>query len=271
MRRGPAAPLPHDGAAPVLSTRDLELRFGRRAVLRHCTLQIEAGSMTALLGRNGAGKSTLLRCLSGVLAPHKGMVLLEGRPLGGLRRREIAQMMAVVPQDVTMPFSFSVREMVGLGRTPHLRSLAGLGPADAEVVERTLARLDLLELADRRFETLSAGERQRAILAMAMAQQPRLALLDEPVAHLDVAHQLEVLTLLRGLHGQGLTVLATMHDLNLAALAFDRLLLLHDGSIIAAGTPAEVLNAETVHIVYGARVLIAPHPTRGVPQVTLLP
>jgi len=255
----------------MLAAQALEVRFGRRQVLRECGLTVRAGEMTALLGRNGAGKSTLLRCLSGILAPDRGEVLLQGRPLRALRRQEIARIMAVVPQDVSMPFSFSVREMVALGRTPHLQPLMGHREHDVAVVAATLERLELGHLAEQRFESLSAGERQRVALAMALAQEPLLLLLDEPTAHMDIAYQLEILGLVGQLHRAGITVLATMHDLNLAALAFDRLLLLHDGAIVAAGTPDEVLTEEIIGAVYGARVAVTRHPTRGVPQVTLLP
>ncbi|GAC1400575.1 MAG: ABC transporter ATP-binding protein [Chloroflexota bacterium] len=266
-----APPTPSRAVTCSLEARGLTVRFGRRRVLQGCTLAVAPGTMTALLGRDGAGKSTLLRCLSGVLAPRDGSVLLEGRPLRQFRRHEIARIIAVVPQDVTMPFSFTVREMVGLGRTPYIPVLAGPTHHDDAVVEETVTRLGLRDLAAQRFEDLSAGERQRVVLAMALAQQPRLLLLDEPTAHLDVAHQLEALALLRVLHAEGLTVLATMHDLNLAALAFDRLLLLHDGRVIAAGTPREVLTEQTIWTVYGTQARITTHPTRDVPQVTLIP
>ena len=259
-------------ALAALATERVSFAYAGREVLREVSLELRPGEMTALLGRNGAGKSTLLRLLSGALTPTRGTVTLQGRPLATLPRKEVARRLAVVPQELHVPFAFSVREVVSLGRTAHVPFLQGESARDRRAVEEAIALLELAELAERPYNTLSGGERQRAVMAMAVAQQPSVLLLDEPTVHLDLAHQLEVLKLVRRLHAEGgLTVLAAVHDLNLAALLFDRLLLLDVGRIVADGPPAEVLTAETIHAVFGAAVHVFPHPTTGAPQITLLP
>ena len=258
--------------APRLSVRDVAFGYGAKPVLAGLSLDLHAGEAVALLGRNGAGKSTLIRLLSGVLAPSRGTILLDGAPLGRLNRRTLARRLAVVPQDVQVPFAFTAREVVALGRTAHVPFLHGESSADRAAVEGALDGLGLDTLAERVYSSLSGGERQRAVLAMALAQQPSVLLLDEPTVHLDLAHQLAALHVVRNLAcHQGLSVLAAVHDLNLAALLFDRLLFLKEGRIVADGPPDAVLTADVVYDVFDARVAIYRHPTTGVPQVTLLP
>jgi len=263
--------------ASVLSVADVALSYGQTTVLRDLSLVVREGEIVALLGRNGAGKSTLLRLLSGVLAPRQGTVRLDGAPIGDLSRRAIARRLAVVPQQLQVPFAFSVREVAGLGRTAHVPFLAAESVRDRAAVADVLDLLDLTELAERSYNTLSGGEQQRVVLAMALCQlwrQPGILLLDEPTVHLDVAHQRDVLRLVRRLHGDrehGLTVLAAVHDLNMAALYFDRLLLLRDGRLHADGPPWAVLTADAIRDVFGVDARIAPHPTVDAPQVTLLP
>lgn len=256
----------------VLSLHGVSAGYANRTVLRALSLALQVGEMVALLGRNGAGKSTLIRLMSGVLAPWQGEVQLRGAPLAGQSRRRIARHIAVVPQELQIPFAFSVREVVAMGRTAHTAFLGGETARDRQIVERALAQLDLTSLAERAFNSLSGGERQRAVLAMALAQEPDILLLDEPTVHLDLSHQVAALRVLRALNAsQGLTVLAAIHDLNLAALLFDRLIMLHEGRVVADGPPATVLTAPTIHAVYDAEVAIQAHPTTGVPQVMLLP
>lgn len=259
-------------AGAVLATERVSFTYGGAEVLREVSLRLHAGDMVAVLGRNGAGKSTLLRLLSGALTPTQGAVYLEGRPLARLPRKAIARRLAVVPQELHVPFAFTVREVVSLGRTAHVPFLQSESACDRRAVEDALELLDLAALAQRPYNTLSGGERQRGVLALALAQQPAILLLDEPTVHLDLAHQMEVLRLVRRLHGDGgLAVLAAVHDLNLAALLFDRLLLLKDGRIVADGPPQAVLNATTIQDVFGAAVQVDTHPTAGTPRITLLP
>jgi iron complex transport system ATP-binding protein len=241
-------------------------------VLRGVSISLEQGELVGLVGPNGSGKTTLIRVLSGLLAPGRGYVLLGSQNIRRLKRKEIGRRVAVVPQGLHMPFGFSSYEMVMLGRTPHVRPLAGASRHDREIVAEMMLLTATDHLADRPFNDLSGGEQQRVIVAMALAQEPEVLLLDEPVVHLDISHQVEILELIKRLNrDRGLTVLATMHDLNLAALYFDRLLLLDDGRIVREGPPTQVLQEEWIGRVFGAAVQVRNHPTHDCPHVVLLP
>jgi iron complex transport system ATP-binding protein len=207
-----------------------------RTVLRGIDLQIAEGEQVALLGANGSGKSTLLRVLSGVLPPVAGTVELFGRSIDSWERGELARRVSVLPQGMELPQGFRVSEVVALGRIPHASSWFATSADDEAAVGRALLDAGVEELADRGVHELSGGERQRVLLALALAQEPRLLLLDEPTAHLDVAHQLALIQLLERLRTtRGLTVLAVLHDLNLAARFADRAVILREGRLVAAG------------------------------------
>ncbi len=256
----------------LLEAREVDFSYYDGLVIKSVSLGLKRGDIVGLIGPNGSGKTTLLRILSGFLLPKAGSVCLSGRDLGEMNRRDIARLIAVVPQELEMLFSFSVWEMVMMGRTPHARRLLGAGRRDREVVERVMERVGIQYLAQRPFQELSGGERQKVIVAMALAQEPDILLLDEPTVHLDINHQVEVLELLRRLNREsGLTVLATMHDLNLAALYFDNLVLLNEGEIVSQGTPEEVLQEAHIRWVFEAQVEIQKHPTLGVPHMVILP
>jgi len=226
------------------------------AIVRDVTLRVAAGEMVGLLGPNGAGKSTLLKLATGIIQPQAGRIRVEGDELRRLRREEIARRIAVVPQDFAVQFAYTVRQVVELGRTSHLGAWGTAGQADRAAVEAALATTGCAGLADRVFNDLSGGERQRVVIALALAQQPHILLLDEPTAHLDIRYQIETLALVRRLNRrQGLTVVATMHDLNLAARYFPRLLLF-DGSVMADGAPTHVLDATTLGAVYRTPVRV---------------
>jgi iron complex transport system ATP-binding protein len=241
-------------------------------VLCGVSLELGAGELVGLIGPNGSGKTTLLRVLSGLLAPSRGQVSLHGQDVAGFDRRQVAQRVAVVPQELAMPFAFSAWEMVMMGRTPHVRPILGAGSRDRQVVVEKMELTATSALAERPFAELSGGEKQRVIIAMALAQEPEILLLDEPTVHLDINHQIEILELLKRLNRQeNLTVLATMHDLNLAALYFDRLILLDQGQVVANGSPAEVLRQESIRQVFQANVWVQEHPTHHTPQVVVLP
>jgi iron complex transport system ATP-binding protein len=207
--------------------------------------------------------------LTGILNPESGVVLYQGTDLKTMTRRETAKRIALVPQELNLHFGFTVEQMVMLGRTPHISALGGAGKQDRAVVEEMIELTEVGELRERVVSELSGGEQQRVVIAMALAQEPQVLLLDEPTVHLDISHQIEILELLRRLNRErGLTVLATMHDLNLAALYFDDIVLLEAGRIVAQGTPQEVLSAERIRAVFHANVLVQPHPVRdGTPQV----
>lgn len=255
-----------------LNLSQISFSYGNTPVLRNIDLVVEKGEMLALLGPNGSGKTTLIKLISGVLKPTEGEIHLDGSMLNQLKRREVAQRVAVVPQQFNMPFAFTLGEVVLLGRTPFLKVFSDERERDRRVVQQAIELIGIEELKERFFNEVSGGERQKAILAMAIAQEPRLLLLDEPTAHLDINHQVEILDLVRSLNReQGITVIGAMHDLNLAALYFHRIILLKEGRIFADGSPAQVLTQETIKEVFSASVKVTQHPLTGVPHIVLTP
>ncbi len=247
-------------STPVVAVRDL--RFAYRAgeglsreVLRGVDLRLGPGELVALLGTNGSGKTTLLRLLAGTLRAASGSIELFGRPLATFSRSALARRIAVLPQSLELPAGFRAVELVEMGRAPHAERRFGPSPADEEAVERALVDADALDLAHRGVEELSGGERQRVLVAMALAQEPDLLLLDEPTLHLDLAHQVALLHAIDRLRvRRGLTVLAVLHDLNLAAAFAPRAALLSAGVVVADGSPAEVLTTERVREAFGVAV-----------------
>ncbi len=246
--------------------------YGGRIVFSELSMVVRAGEVLGLLGRNGAGKTTWLNLAGGWLEPAAGVVRLRGRSLREVPRLERARTVALVPQELHMPFPFSVHEMVLLGRTPYLGSWGTDGPADRDAVRRALVVTETAELADRTFHDLSAGERQRVLLAMALAQEPQVLLLDEPTAHLDAAHQVWAFHLLRRLNQEaGLTVVAALHDLQLAAWFCHRLAVLDRGGVAAEGPPAAVLRSSHVAQAFGVTLEVRPGPARPGHHVITLP
>ncbi len=261
---------------PRLDAENIEIRYSSEAaaVVAQLTLSLEPHIFTGIIGPNGSGKSSLIRALSRTLKPSNGAVLLDGQNLySALSARVSAQAIGVVPQDTSVSLDFSVREVVRMGRAPHLpvRPFASETLEDEQIVTKALREARVEDLAERLVTTLSGGERQRVLLARALAQQPKILLLDEPTANLDLRHQAEVLTLAQDSARSGSTVLAVLHDVNLAAAYCDALVLLHGGQIAASGTPGDVLTAENLQAVYGARVWVRPHPISGRPLVLSLP
>jgi len=227
----------------------------RRPVLRGLDLTVEAGELVALLGPNGSGKTTLLRAIAGTLPRDAGRVVLFGRDLAEWPRVALARRVAVLPQSLTLPDGFRVAELVEMGRAPHATRWFGSSAEDAAAVERALTDADALELAERYADELSGGERQRVLVAMALAQEPELLLLDEPTLHLDIAHQAALLASVARLQQRrGLTVIAVLHDLNLAAAHAPRVAVLGGGRIAADGAPASVLQPVVVRELFGAVV-----------------
>jgi iron complex transport system ATP-binding protein len=229
---------------------------------------IEAGEVFGVIGPNSAGKTTLLRLLTRVLSPDRGEVRLEGRPVQALPHAELARRVAVVPQDAPRPFPFSVEQLVLMGRYPHGPERFFESAQDRAFALAAMRATGVQHLAALPLEQLSGGERLRAMLARALAQQPRLLVLDEPTSHLDLKYQAETAALLRRVNGQqGMTVLLVSHDLNLAAEVCDRLLLLDGGRVARVGVPADVLRRETLEAVFGCAVVVSPSPANGRPVV----
>ena len=252
----------------TLTISNLSVGYHNHLVLHGVSLDVHAGEVVALVGPNGAGKSTLVRAVSGVSPISRGTVRLEGADVLRLSPTERARRIAVVPQAVHLPDAFTVAEIVMMGRTPHLPLWGGEGKRDCDVAWEAMRRTAVEALADRRIDELSGGERQRVVIARALAQEPRVLLLDEATAHLDLKHQVGVLDLVRALaHEHGLAVLATLHDLNQAARYADRVALLAGGELRAIGAPAEVLTSAHLSPAYGLPVSVIPHPTYGTPLV----
>ncbi len=249
---------------PALSAANIRGGYPGVPVLDGVSLAVAPGELLAIVGPNGAGKSTLLRILCGSLEPWEGTVELGGRPLGAYDRRALARIVASVGQENTVAFSFSVLEVVLMGRAPHLGAFRFESRRDLEIAASALDRVGMRSLAERHIQDLSGGERKRVFIARALAQEPQVALLDEPTAFLDLKHVAEIFACLSQLRAdRGMAVIATLHDLNAAALWADRVLLLHNGATAAYGTPAEVLTAENIRRVYETRVYVGRNPSTG--------
>jgi len=263
---GASAERATDAGSPALAFRDVALRLGGREVLRGVSLDLARGEVVGLAGPNGAGKTTLFRVATRILRADRGTVALEGDAVERLGRRELARRVAVVPQDVTVPFPFRAGEVVLMGRAPHQRGPGFESLADVERARRALAEVGIEALADRSMLELSGGERQLVLVARALAQEPRVLLLDEPTAHLDLRHRAVVLERVRDFAARGGAAMVVSHDLTLAARSCARLAFLADGRLAACGPPAEVLDADLLRVVFGveARVLAAPD---GLPLV----
>jgi iron complex transport system ATP-binding protein len=247
-------------STPVVEVRNLRFAYPLpgsrwREVLRGVDLRLEQGELVALLGTNGSGKTTLLRVLAGTLRAGSGSIDLFGRPLAEFSRAALARRVAVLPQSLELPAGFRAGELVEMGRAPHAQRRFGPTRADEEAVERALIDADALDLAHRHIEELSGGERQRVLVAMALAQEPDLLLLDEPTLHLDLAHQVALLNAIDRLRlRRGLAVLAVLHDLNLATAFAPRVALLSAGVVVADGPPGDVLTPDRVREAFGVAV-----------------
>ena len=230
----------------------LRLAYGQRTILDIPELRLERGRVTCLVGPNGCGKSTLLKALGGLLRPASGEVSLDARPLADWSPKALARRLASLPQSPSAPDDISVRQLVGHGRYPHQGLLGGVSATDRQVVDWALAATSIVHLQERRFATLSGGERQRAWLAMTLAQQAEILLLDEPTTYMDMGHQVELLELLAELqHRHALTIVMVLHDINQASQYADRLLAMCDGRILADGTPGAVVDSRLTEQLFG--------------------
>ena len=239
----------------MLSIDNVVAGYGKKNVLDDVSLAADTGEFLGLIGPNGSGKTTLLRVVSGVLPPTEGQVQLRGTNLQHIGRRKLARTMAFLPQDLAVDFSFTVREVVLMGRSPHLPRIGHEKRKDLEVTERAMALTGVEHLANQIITEISGGERQRVFIAMCLAQEPELLVLDEPTNHLDIAHQLAALDLIRSLNRQScMTVISVFHDLNLAAEYCQRLVVLDRGRVAAIGPPEDVLTTDMIQQVYGVKV-----------------
>lgn len=249
-----------------LEAQGLTVSYDQAPILDHISLAIPDGRITALIGANGCGKSTLLRTLARIIAPSSGQVLLDGKVIASLPGRDIARKMALLPQNPVSPEGLTVRQLCRFGRHPHRALISVPTPQDEAIVEQALCATQMQDLAERDLAHLSGGQRQRAWIAMALAQQTPLLLLDEPTTYLDIAHQLEVLELLRKLNQtQGRTIIMVLHDLNHAAEFAHHLVAIADHRIYATGSPADLLTPDLIRAVFNVDALVVPHPHHGTP------
>jgi iron complex transport system ATP-binding protein len=269
---------------PAYCVRELGYRYGMRRhrpvregewSLRNVSFEVRDGEILGLLGPNGSGKTSLLKLLGKIMPPETGSIELFGSDVTGMLQDVVARLVAFVPQEHQQIFPFSIMETVLMGRFPHrargrLAAFGWEGESDLRMAQDAMKEMDVLHLADRSIHDVSSGERQRAIIARALAQQPRVLLLDEPTAFLDLNHQVEICRTLRKLNDErGLTVVLVSHDLNMASQYCDRIMLMENGSLFQIGTPDDVITPEALSAVYHCNVLVDRHPISGLPRVTL--
>ncbi len=249
--------------------RDVDVVVGGTAIVRSIALELVGGEFLALVGPNGSGKSTLLRTLYRALRPNSGQVLVDGTDVWRLRSVDVARTIAVVAQERPADFDFTVADVVRMGRTPYLGRMARIGASDDRICADALERTGAAHLASRVLHTLSGGEKQRVLIARALAQDPSILILDEPTNHLDIAAQLEILGLVASL--DGVTVIAALHELNHAAAYADRVAVLKAGSLVGCGAPSHVLTPALIEEVFGVRASIGTHPDNGRTQFSFSP
>lgn len=254
----------------MIRVEKLRKSYGRTPVLHDVEFSVKRGEIFGVIGPNGSGKSTLLGLISGVEKPDSGTVLLDGRPVHRYPRRQLAQWLAVLRQEPLPGIAFTVREVLEMGRFPFQNWMGGESGGSEEIIETILRKLELTDLAERTLAQLSGGERQRVALGKVMAQNPRLLLLDEPTTYLDIGHQVQLMDKIKAWQRESdLTVVAVLHDLNLAALYCDRLLLLHQGKVVRVGTPEALIRSDLIAEVYGTEPIVVRHPAERLPQIVL--
>ncbi|WP_122586402.1 Fe(3+) dicitrate ABC transporter ATP-binding protein FecE [Pseudomonas viridiflava] len=250
----------------ILQAQQLDIGYGATRIVQDLSFSPPPGKVTALIGPNGCGKSTLLKAFASILTPQAGSLSLDGKAYRDLSARDLARKVAFLPQVLPIPEGVSVRQLVAYGRSPHNSLWGRLSGADQHSVEQALQRMELETLADRPLSDLSGGQRQRAWLAMILAQDAAIVLLDEPTTYLDISHQVELLDLMRALSAEGKTVITVLHDINQACRYADHLAVMQAGRLVASGTPGDVLNAELVCRVFDVQVQIMREPVAGTPM-----
>lgn len=256
---------------PIIKLENISFRYNTHWVLKDVSCEIGEGEFVGIIGPNGSGKTTLMKIIDGILNPQEGKVLINGISGKKLRRDNLAKIIAVVAQDFQMIFPFSVQEIVLMGRAPHLNKWQFESEADIRIARGVMEMTGTLEFANRPMSALSGGERQRVLIARALAQQPQILLLDEPTAFLDIKHQVDFFDLIKSLNkNRTLTVVAITHDINLASLYCDRIILLQKGSIHCLGNPEEVIAEKNIKEVYETNVAVDKNPATGRPRISLL-
>ena len=256
----------------IYQIEGVSFRYETDWVLREVGLDIEPGGWLGILGPNGSGKSTLLKVMASLLQPQAGTVTLLDRPLARWSRRELARVVGMVPQESFFLYPYSVMEVVLMGRHSEKRAWEFDSPADLAIGQAVLDQVGLLSYQARSIHALSGGERQRVVIARALAQQPKVLLLDEPTAFLDLHHQLQIYRILKQLSREaGISLVVVSHDLNLAAQFCDRVVVLNHGELVRMGTPEEVLTTSLIEEIYGCQTLVDAHPVTGKPRITLIP
>ena len=256
----------------LLRLENVSLAYKERVVLSNASFEVKPGEMVGLIGPNGCGKSTLLKSITRIINPISGQIFIDGKTVSTINSSDLARIIAVVPQNPFLPDLFNAYELVLMGRTPHLGFFRHESAGDFAQVEQAMADTKTTHLASRYINELSGGEKQRILLARALAQEPKIMLLDEPTANLDINNQVETLDLIYQLCcRKKLIVVIALHDLNLAAQYCDRLIILHQGKIYHHGIPDEVVNSEIIKTVYGADVLVEPHPINRLPSTLIIP
>ncbi len=245
---------------------DIDVSYGAKKILETISFSADRGEILGIVGPNGSGKTTLIKTMSRIVTPDSGEVRLSDQGLNTFGFRDLAQQVAVVPQEISIGFAYTVREIVAMGRHPYIGRFASETPEDLEICDRAMHLANVTHLADSSVHEISGGERQRVLIARALAQDPKILLLDEATSNLDISHQIEILNIIRGL-ADSITVISVFHDLNLAAYYCDRLIMLKDRRIYAAGPPGDVLTRESLSAVYGIDALVKPHPLTGKPYI----
>lgn len=250
-------------------TDNVSFSYRAQRVLKNVSLEFSEGDFAGIIGPNGAGKSTLLRLVCRILRPERGTILLFGDDIARLSGKHIAQHIAFVPQETHFSLNFTVEDVVWMGRYPYLNPFQRERAKDRDAVDRALRAAQVHTFRQRQVNTLSSGERQRVIIARALAQAPRILILDEPTSHLDLLHQHVIMDLLDSLNRSGMSIVVVNHDINLASLYCRRLILIHEGEVFAQGPPASIINEQTLKQIYQTDVAIIRHPQKNVPQVFL--
>jgi iron complex transport system ATP-binding protein len=256
----------------LLRINNLHGGYYKEDVIKGLSLEVNQGDFFVIIGPNGSGKTTLLRLATRMLNARKGDIFYNDKNILKMNLKEFCRKVAFVSQDITIDFSFTVMELVLMGRIPHLKRLQSETKKDIEIAQEKLALTDVLSLKDKRIDELSVGERQRVVIARALAQEPELLFLDEPTSHLDIGHQVQILDLLKKINRvNNLTIVMILHDLNLASAYSNRIVLLDKGMVFKEGKPEEVLTYQNIEKVYKTLVLVNDHPVTGKPNVVLVP